>query len=119
MQNQMVILRGVLKVKFTKYCTCAAKNPGELPELSRPWTGFFISLGLEPYMLVAYGAGAEVQSCKYKPMCEAYGPQIVFYAFVASHLWRTSTPYLDKLGRNYSKNANKGSEGSLDALFDF
>ena len=45
----MVILRSVLKVKFTKYCTCAAGNPGQLPELSRLWTGFFIILELEPY----------------------------------------------------------------------
>ena len=50
----MVILRSVLKVKFTKYCTCAAKNPGELKEYSREWTGFFIILELEPYMLEAY-----------------------------------------------------------------
>ena len=54
MQNQMVILRGVLEVKFTKYCTCAAKNPGELKEYSQEWTGFFIILELEPYMLKAY-----------------------------------------------------------------
>ena len=50
----MVILRGVLKVKFTKYCTCAAGNPGQAGELSRPWTGFFIIVELEPYMLKAY-----------------------------------------------------------------
>ena len=50
----MVILRSVLKVKFTKYCTCAAKNPGELGQYSRLWTGFFIILELEPYMLKAY-----------------------------------------------------------------
>ena len=54
MQNQMVILRSVLKVKFTKYCTCAAKNPGQPEQLSREWTGFFIILELEPYMLKAY-----------------------------------------------------------------
>ena len=54
MQNQVVILRGVLEVKFTKYCTCAARDPGGAPELSRPWTGFFIILELEPYMLEAY-----------------------------------------------------------------
>ena len=50
----MVILRGVLEAKFTKYCTCAAKNPGQAPELSREWTGFFIILVLEPYVLKAY-----------------------------------------------------------------
>ena len=54
LQNQMVILQGVLKAKFTKYCTCEAKNPGELPELSRQWTGFFTIVELEPYMLEAY-----------------------------------------------------------------
>ena len=27
MQNQVVILRSVLEVKFTKYCNCAAENP--------------------------------------------------------------------------------------------
>ena len=50
----MVILRGVLKVKFTKYCTCAAGNPAQPGELSREWTGFFIIVELEPYMLKAY-----------------------------------------------------------------
>ena len=54
MQNQMFILRSVLKVKFTKYCTCAAGNPAQPGELSRLWTGFFISVELEPYMLKAY-----------------------------------------------------------------
>ena len=50
----MVILRGVLKVKFTKYCTCAAENPGELRNFPGTWTGFSIILELEPYMLEAY-----------------------------------------------------------------
>ena len=54
LQNQMVILRGVLEVKFTKYCTCAARNPGELGELSREWQGFSIICKLEPYMLKTY-----------------------------------------------------------------
>ena len=50
----MIILRSVLDVKFTKYCTCAVENPGELEQLSWPWTGFSIILDLEPYMLEAY-----------------------------------------------------------------
>ena len=31
----MVILRGVLEVKFTKHCTCAAEHPGEEEQESR------------------------------------------------------------------------------------
>ena len=54
LQNKMAILRSVLEVKFTKYCTCAAGNPGQSPELSQPWTGFSIIVELEPYMLGAY-----------------------------------------------------------------
>ena len=54
MQNEVVILRSVLEVKFTKYCTCAAGKPGVLKEYSRPWTGFFTIVELEPYMLEAY-----------------------------------------------------------------
>ena len=42
---------GVLEVMFTKYCTCARENPGELPELSRLWTGVSSILVSEPYML--------------------------------------------------------------------
>ena len=34
-EEQVVILRGVLEVKFTKYCTCATENPAQPPELSR------------------------------------------------------------------------------------
>ena len=40
LQNQVVILRDVLEVRFTNHCTCAAGNPGELGEPSRLWTGF-------------------------------------------------------------------------------
>ena len=54
MQNQVVILQGVLKVKFPKYCTCAAENSREDGELSREWKGFFIIVELEPYMLEPY-----------------------------------------------------------------
>ena len=54
MQNQVVILRGVLEVKFTKYCTCAAKNPGQHGGYSWLWTGFSSISVLEPYMLEAY-----------------------------------------------------------------
>ena len=50
----MVILRSALKVACTRYCTCAAENPGEDPEGSRPWTGFLSIVELEPYMLKAY-----------------------------------------------------------------
>ena len=50
----MFILQSVLKVKFTKYCTCAAENPREDPELSLEWTAFFIIVDLERYMLKAY-----------------------------------------------------------------
>ena len=46
MQNQMFILRGVLKVKFTKYCTCAAKNPAQPGEFSWEWTGFSYLTGV-------------------------------------------------------------------------
>ena len=46
LQNQMVILRGVLKVKFTKYCTCAVKNTAQPEQLSREWTGFSYLLGV-------------------------------------------------------------------------
>ena len=49
MQNEVVILRGVLEVKFTKYCTCAAKNPGEGGEDSRDRQGFSSISKLEPY----------------------------------------------------------------------
>ena len=35
-----VILRGVLKVKFTKYCTCAARNPAQHEPLSWDRTEF-------------------------------------------------------------------------------
>ena len=36
LQNQMVILRSVLEVKFTQYCTCAAGNPwGTSPGMDR------------------------------------------------------------------------------------
>ena len=48
MQNQVVILRGVLEVKFTKYCTCAAGNPGGGGELSRDRQGFSSISKLEP-----------------------------------------------------------------------
>ena len=54
MQNQMVILLGVLEVKFTKYCTCAQGDPGEDGEYSRECTGFSIIVELELYMLKAY-----------------------------------------------------------------
>ena len=47
----MVILRGVVEVKFTKYCSCAAENPGELKHKFQEWTDFSIILELEPYML--------------------------------------------------------------------
>ena len=53
MQNQVVLLRGVLEGKLTKYCTCAAKNPGQSPELSHGQSSHTI-LELEPYMLEAY-----------------------------------------------------------------
>ena len=43
-----------MEVKFTKYCTCAAENPGQAPELSRDRPGFSTILELEPYMLEAY-----------------------------------------------------------------
>ena len=46
LQNQMVILRGVLEVKFTKYCTCAAENPGQPEQYSRQWTGISYHLGV-------------------------------------------------------------------------
>ena len=49
MQSQVVILRGVLKVKFTKYRTCAAENPGEGKQLSRDRQGFSSISKLEPY----------------------------------------------------------------------
>ena len=54
MQNQVVILRGVLKVKFTKYCTCAAKNPGQHEQDPRDRQGFSTISKLEPYMLKTY-----------------------------------------------------------------
>ena len=50
----MVILRGVLKGKFTKYCTCAAENPAQAEQYSRLWTEFFTIVELEPCMLEAY-----------------------------------------------------------------
>ena len=43
-----------MKLKFTKYCTCAIKNPGPSPEHSRDKTGFSSISTLEPYMLKAY-----------------------------------------------------------------
>ena len=50
----MVIVQGVWEVKFTKYCTRAAKNPGEGPEYSREWVEFFTIVELESSMLEAY-----------------------------------------------------------------
>ena len=54
LQNQVVILRGVFEVKFTKYRTSARGNPGELGEYSRLWTGVYIISNLEPCILKAY-----------------------------------------------------------------
>ena len=54
MQNEMLILRSVLKVMFTKYRTCATKRPRPDLELPRPWAGFSPIVELEPYMLKAY-----------------------------------------------------------------
>ena len=54
MQNQVVILRRVLEVKFTKYCTCAAESPAQAQQYSRLWTTFSVILELETYMLEAY-----------------------------------------------------------------
>ena len=50
----MVILRSVLEVKFAKYCTCAAKNPGPDVHHLGWWTGFSSIFVLEPYMLKTY-----------------------------------------------------------------
>ena len=63
MQNQVVILRSVWKVKFTEYCTCAAKNPGPHEQLSRQWQGFSFIFELEPYMLKTY-SGKSYYYCK-------------------------------------------------------
>ena len=54
LQSAIMILRSVLKVKFTKYHTCARGMSGELGEISRAWTGFSIIVELEPYMLETY-----------------------------------------------------------------
>ena len=54
LQNQMVILRGVSEVEFTKYCTCAAENSAQPEQLSREWTEFSSILELEPNMLETY-----------------------------------------------------------------
>ena len=50
----MVILHNVSKVKLTKYHTCAAENPGEDGEYTKPWTWLSTTVDLEPYMLRAY-----------------------------------------------------------------
>ena len=54
MQNYMFILRTVLKVMFTKYCTCAAESPGKEGQDSRDRTGFYTIAELETHMLKAY-----------------------------------------------------------------
>ena len=54
MQNQVIIIRSVLKVKFTKYCTGAWGAPVEDGKDSKGRTGFSIIVELEPYMLEAY-----------------------------------------------------------------
>ena len=48
MQNEVVILRSVLNVKFTKYCTCARGKSGEDGELSWKWTEFSYHIGARP-----------------------------------------------------------------------
>ena len=82
LQNQMVILRGVLKVKFTKYCTCAAGNPGGAGELSRDRPGFFIILELEPYMLEAYlGKNANWNKTNHISLYFSYSFPMISYDF--------------------------------------
>ena len=50
----MFILPIVLKVMYAEYCTCAAKNPGDLEQLSREWTEFPTIVELEPGNLRKY-----------------------------------------------------------------
>ena len=88
LQNQMFILRGVLKVKFTKYCTCAAGNPGQLSQLSRLWTGFFIILELEPYMLKAYWG-------KNRIVGKNQDPHIIMVSGNSERVWKLKTNSLN------------------------
>ena len=67
MQNEVVILRGVLEVKLTKYCTCAQGNSGELEHLSREWTG---SLHIHVRTIYAKGIFREISGT---PTCDARG----------------------------------------------
>ena len=48
-ENGLAVLPGVLKVTFTKHCTCAPLNPVEASARPGARNEFFITMKSEPY----------------------------------------------------------------------